>query len=542
MQLLPILAVAAASLLHVAAAPAPSSDLATRQSAGNACASLAEQAGQGTLYYKPSEVLACFETIELVPSIATNITTWLTYLTEFQSTQAYLKNPPSGYAWPKVDLQAGLQTILSNIKNGVYKSEFAFENALKSLFGSAHDGHMYLTAPLHSAFHLARPDLVSFSSTGTDLPKVYLFSDLNAGHTPSAVTEINGQSIDDVLLLSTDGFQDKDATYNAALFNPATYQTGTNRAFAANLFGIDTNDTATYTFANGSKINIENWAELNIGSLPLKTLAAYTIPADWYDYFILAQTNSAGQKARMKKRAVSPPANIANPPATLSPSQLGFPQPAFNSSNGMAAGYFLADQPDTAVLNIFSFNVNPGEEVISFQATVKDFLAQSASQGKTKLLVDIRGNPGGDSLLPDDTFKQMFPTTPLYQKVRMRAQPATNALGSVISKLPVFNATTEPITINAPLAELLLHHADQTYWNVQNTLQYSNAQPFDSWDALYGPQNFEGDSFSEYFQANFPNEWVDIGQSGIVVSGYGNNTDLPPPVFAPSDITLVSII
>jgi len=52
---------------------------------------------------------------------------------QFQSTLAYLKNPPTGYTLPGVDIIGGLDEIKKNIQKGSYTSQWAFEKDVNAL-------------------------------------------------------------------------------------------------------------------------------------------------------------------------------------------------------------------------------------------------------------------------------------------------------------------------------------------------------------------------------------------------------------------------
>jgi hypothetical protein len=122
-----------------------------------------------------------------------------------------------------------------------------------------------------------------------------------------------------------------------------------------------------------------------------------------------------------------------------------------------------------------------------------------------------------------------------------------NAIGTVFSLY-------EPVTISD--IEILdqlpddsegeqyaaLLEADTSLFNAQNTLKTPDGQGYETWTALSGPVTANGDQFSNDFSINFANEAWDLQfDSGFVLSGYGNNTNLPAQVFNSKDITIVSI-
>lgn len=95
----------------------------------------------------------------------------------FESDLAYLKDPPSTYPMPAVDILGGLKEIRQNASVGAYTSQYAFDAAITDLIGKAHNGHFTYTTRLISAFeyHNALP-LVSISEDGLALPQVYVGS------------------------------------------------------------------------------------------------------------------------------------------------------------------------------------------------------------------------------------------------------------------------------------------------------------------------------------------------------------------------------
>jgi hypothetical protein len=93
---------------------------------------------------------------------------------QFQSTLVYLKDPPTSYQQPGVDLLLGLQNLQEGIDNGAFPNQYEFEAALQTLLYATHDAHLTLDAGILAAFTFASPyDIVSLSIDGIQLPKVY---------------------------------------------------------------------------------------------------------------------------------------------------------------------------------------------------------------------------------------------------------------------------------------------------------------------------------------------------------------------------------
>ena len=73
---------------------------------------------------------------------------------------------------------------------------------------------------------------------------------------------------------------------------------------------------------------------------------------------------------------------------------------------GTIAGYFLSGSySDTAVLSIFSFaDTSSPQEA---QQVLSDFLEASRNASKTKLIIDVSSNVGGNVYLAFDYLKQV---------------------------------------------------------------------------------------------------------------------------------------
>lgn len=94
---------------------------------------------------------------------------------QFQSTLAYLKDPPEGYQQPAVDLIDGLSVIKQNITAGYYKNQYAFEAEVQKLVYAAHDMHVDLWAGVLAAFSFGSSyEVVSVSKDGKEPPQIYI--------------------------------------------------------------------------------------------------------------------------------------------------------------------------------------------------------------------------------------------------------------------------------------------------------------------------------------------------------------------------------
>jgi hypothetical protein len=112
-----------------------------------------------------------------VPFNTTSALKFLDYYNEtlqFQSTLAYLKDPPASYKQPAVDVFARIAKIRRNATEGLYKNQYEFEAAVQRLVYDMHDGHVDLASGILSVFSFASPwSITSASKDGIATPQLY---------------------------------------------------------------------------------------------------------------------------------------------------------------------------------------------------------------------------------------------------------------------------------------------------------------------------------------------------------------------------------
>ena len=82
---------------------------------------------------------------------------------------------------PAVDIEAGLDTISTQVDAGDFLSEYEFGLAIVELFASAHDGHFAFRPDVFKGFTFRNSlafDLVSVSRDGLEIPKLYHYGKL----------------------------------------------------------------------------------------------------------------------------------------------------------------------------------------------------------------------------------------------------------------------------------------------------------------------------------------------------------------------------
>lgn len=147
-----------------------------------------------------SDAYDCIITAPFNATVASGFVSYYKDFLQFQSTLVYLKDPSPSYQQPRIDVLASLDALETQVQAGIFKTEYDFEVALQTLIYAIHDAYVSLSAGILSIFTFGSPlRIVSVSSNGINLPKIYIPDDLieaaqnNVTWIPSAVFSINGQ-------------------------------------------------------------------------------------------------------------------------------------------------------------------------------------------------------------------------------------------------------------------------------------------------------------------------------------------------------------
>lgn len=469
------------------------------------------------------------------PAVASRFISYYNDTLQFQSTLSYLKNPPTSYQQPAVDLLAGLIRIQTAIDEGIFANQYEFEAALQTLIYAAHDGHVDMLAGVLSAFSFASPrDLVSLSLDGQQIPKVYLADDLFDSDyfttfQPSAIKSINGKDattyLSDFASVNSAGTLEAHSDWNQLMLSAAQDIQGFFNVFSGGATFYP-GDNITFVLENGT-----SWTEqfLAIYDSPGPTGPLQT-GGDFYNFFVLgfypasydpdtdaddseddssddSSTASATSSTTADATSSTPtPTGWDNPAYPETPdvaqSDLGtfgdgvvsgmssqtVPRPvSFSSLDQMLiikTGYFL-NSTSVSVLSIPSIDVD-GDAVFSFQQTIAQFINKTQAAGLKKVVIDLQQNYGGQSLLAIDTFKQFFPNIDPFAGSRMRAHPSADVLGKTLT--PYWDSLAEDDEAKYILA------ADE--WVVTNRINPNTNSNFTSWAEFFGPNLYNGDNFT----------------------------------------------
>lgn len=211
----------------------------------------------------------------------------------------------------------------------------------------------------------------------------------------------------------------------------------------------------------------------------------------------------------------------------------GYPSPIVISDDSTLSGYFLTERgfEDTAVLVLQAMSET---EPVSFQSTMTTFMDACRSQGKSRLVLDVQGNPGGTISLGYDIFKQLFPDIFPYGAGTLRAHEGLDILGNFYTNF------TSQLYAEQPDNVALLQANNYYMQYSAEAYATSSGQLFESWPQLYGPVDTGTDNFTNLIRWNLNDTNFNLAIGNIVVSGFGNNTDVAPSPFTSENIVILA--
>ncbi|KAG9512429.1 hypothetical protein KCV07_g9477, partial [Aureobasidium melanogenum] len=518
------------------------------------CSQLSALSTNNATFFPANLALSCLRSVPLAKEDGLLQLKGLRTFSEFQSDLEYLADPTTGRIYPGVDLLAGLDKLTSMLQDDIYDNEYDFQLDIFKLFSSAYDGHLSYTPDIVDVFAFARLhneelndegipayfSLISVVADENDTPDIYAYSDEaaltksgNVDYSPSPISKINGEDVFAWVnsYASQNGrSQDPDANYNGVFLNiPAlAYQDIETSYFALSRFYQG--DNTLLTFANGSTLDIMTRAQL----LSDKTLEGLTDGASFFDRFcnnnltesILAQANSPSTAPSL---TASNDTLVPFEPVSaegITPPHPAYPSPIVIASDNSVAGYLSDTYPELAILAVPSFS---SVDEIEFENVVRQLLATANDDERTKLVIDLRGNGGGDIFLAYDLFRQLFPTEIPYGAGNYRASELHNVTGRVASRNIDQLRAAYPDLVEAGVDGVVLNS-----FNYREPLTVDNKE-FTSWEDFFGPHQNDRGNFTSLNRFNL----TDISATTVPILGYADDNIAQPRTFSPQDIVLL---
>ncbi|OJJ50399.1 hypothetical protein ASPZODRAFT_23043 [Penicilliopsis zonata CBS 506.65] len=469
----------------------------------------------------------CLKSMPFVSDLAVEfIEEYRKYLL-FQSTIEILQDPPVGYLMPSTDLLGGLDTIQENAAANKYESQFDFDMDLSSLIASAHDGHLSIDlCSLQLLYFTIDLPLASVSSDGLELPQVYLWQDMvlanDGDQSVSPVASINGVDVVEFLaeITSAENFQDPDAQYNMAFPGNGRRVTLGAVTDAWQLPSVWPGEsTYTIKFENGSTVDVDRTITTE------KDLS----DAMWQNGTALFKAVCLPETTTSTSSSSSSDSASTTSDSSSTAQVSGYPTDVvISESNNYISGYYLDGKgfEDIAVLVVPTFSVS-GDEPAAFARVAREFIGNATADGKTKMLIDLSGNPGGDIDAGFNLFRLFFPNEALYTATRFRSHESLYLMGKVLSTVDVSTISADyfEVTVEGPLDSRTQVTPDQE-------------GSFSSWAEIYGPHVILNTNTSTlYANSNF----TLISSADEPISGYGDiPLDPTTSPFTAENIVLIS--
>ncbi|ORY06404.1 hypothetical protein BCR34DRAFT_571405 [Clohesyomyces aquaticus] len=527
--------------------------------ASTACGDIiVEKEQTGNRFFWASDVFECLQSVPFDPAVASRFLGHYNQTLQFQSTLAFLKQPPQGYQQPSIDVLEELNRIQDNVNAGLYTTQYIFEAEIQLVINRIHDAHISLSGGILAPFGFASPyGLISASADGHQTPSIYILDDVVESQleewTPSPITHINGIDAVEYLTsfadLNSQGYLEANADWNALFGSPTIDIQDFSSALQSATFYPG--DELNFTCANGTEINTW-WEAVYTESYETGPL---TTAGDFYNYFVLGLlpasydpdvewwppevTAEGGSKAK-RAEPTEPnygcsdqnpqPQNWCQESYGAYPNNPDVAQESLNSS-GVVTGYLL-DDISTGVLSIPSF-FQTDDDRLYFIDAVEGFVNLATEHNTSKVVIDLQQNRGGEILLALSVFKMFFPDLDPYTGSRIRSHELSDVLGNAYSTW-----WDEGGAEDADYEFLA-----SSEWIATNRINDATGADFKSWAEYYGPILDRDDAFSAVQSYNLSDEKFDFAAfNNLVPYGYTKSNDsvTQKTKWAPQDIVLLT--
>ncbi|KAK0128759.1 hypothetical protein ONS95_000710 [Cadophora gregata] len=421
---------------------------------------------------KPSLAYACLQSSAIDNKLAASYTEELKEYYQFQSSIVYLKNPPADYYYSPVDLLGGLDDIASKAVAG------GFANDVYAVWNN-------------------------FSV--------------------SSIQSINGEDIDSVLTTAGEAIpSDPDVTYNRLMWN---YGGAPSAGSFLGAYSIPNTyqypgDFTNLTFSNDTTLSIANLAIIPNGGWSTDIVDGKTFT----EFFCIAPANPSPTSSSSSPSSTSTPTY-----GTTAPTLLGYNSPpVVKDPHNQVAGYYMntTGYEDTAILRIGTFANETAAQADfdtegSFVNTTREFFSAVRADNKTKLIIDVSGNGGGNTILPNDIFRRIFPDIEPYGLARLR---------------------DEALAISASDNDTVQNVKSRIFtspWSYQSWVT-EDLQHFTGWSAgdnpYYPPVENNGDNFTISGRIPTNSTFYTETTGGLILYGTPVEPATEPGVFTPENV------
>lgn len=252
------------------------------------------------------------------------------------------------------------------------------------------------------------------------------------------MTLINGVGAEAFVeqLSSFQSLQDPDARYNTMLSNVPIGTVGSETASSfANYASFPGIHEFNLTYANGTQESLQLIAASNVANFTSTTgdelWDAVCAPLPVTTDSSSKKLKRGGNTTKVSKRQAA---------AKELPAPSGYPKPVVKDPFNVLVGYFSEDTSlkDVAVMTISSFETSgdgiPEDETRNFAVLAQEFVGQAVAAGKSKIIIDVTGNPGGTVDSGFALLSIFFPNMTIFSATRIRSVPETQFIFDTASR------------------------------------------------------------------------------------------------------------
>lgn len=163
-----------------------------------------------------------------------------------------------------------------------------------------------------------------------------------------------------------------------------------------------------------------------------------------------------------------------------------YPLPLIRHEGDLVRGYYLDgdEHQDVAILQLPTFKLDDWVAK-GLSLTAKEFLDRAHADGKTRLVIDMSGNGGGDVNVGFNIFQLLFPHAGLETRTRFRRTELIRLMGKIFSSTQVTARYKNNFPLDLPLVSHLAVSPDQ---------QHS----FESWGDLFGSSGTVSEMYATF--------------------------------------------
>jgi len=463
-----------------------------------------------TLHVPVALATNCLYSVDINRKIALDQIEGVKKYVQFESTLAFLKNPPADDSFQapiSIDPLANLTALSHDVRSKAITKEYDFELRLRNIIASANDGHFAASmGGLLSIGFTTPSSLVSVSKDGIALPEIYETTLNGAGQlTPvgSPIKQINGVDVVQYLdhLAYGTSLQSPDARFNTLFPSHGINGSLIDSSFWAHRRRYPGQDSFTFTYANGTSATFDygatiygNFSKVVDGPSFYQemVLNGQVVKAPAVEAPCRSQSRKAIGQLKVGKRQ-----DHFMGQARVVENQNALPA-VIEDDGGMFAGYFLDD--NTAIMQLTSFE--PSCNYQNTIDTVAAFLNMCRQKKTEHLIVDLTNNPGGYILLGYDIFQQLFPDTVPYSGQRMRESAGALIIGDAFKNLnESFIATATDPAYNG-VAE------SDWVWSAELD---ENNEYFKSYEQFKNGVRVNGDKYTSIWRFNTTDQVLGLG-------------------------------